>query len=209
MNSLKNTIKKIIQEASFKHFVYKLPYKNTLFLTFDDGPNAAYTPQLLDILRRYNARATFFLVGKNVEQHPDITLNIKKGGHRIGLHTYSHKNIDKMNKDEFEKEILLNQQAIANVIKETPVILRPPQGRLNSRNLLWAILNNITIVHYTITSNDWKLNCADDILNLIRSVKIEGGEIISFHDSNTYTIEAMPQILHDLKEKGFSFSSIF
>ena len=209
MNILKNTIKKIIQEASFKHFVYKLPCKNTLFLTFDDGPNAAYTPQLLDILRRYNAKATFFLVGKNVEKYPDITLNIKKDGHSIGLHTYSHKNIDKMNKDEFEKEILLNQQVIANIIKEAPVILRPPQGRLNSRNLLWAILNNITIVHYTITSNDWKLNCADDILNLIRSVKIEGGEIISFHDSNTYTIEAMPQILHDLKEKGFSFSSIF
>ena len=160
-------------------------------------------------MRRYNAKATFFLFGKNVAQYPDITLNIKKDGHRIGLHTYSHKNIDKMNKDEFEKEILLNQQTIANVIKETPVILRPPQGRLNSRNLLWAILNNITIVHYTVTSNDWKSTCADDILSLIRGVKIEGGEILSFHDSNIYTIEAMPQILHDFKKKGFAFSSIF
>lgn len=200
--------KRLIQAVSGGRFVYRFPRGRQLFLTFDDGPDPNHTLALVDILTRYNARASFFLVGRAVERHPDIVARLHAAGHTVGLHTHTHKTLDRMERTEFVEEIAQNQRAIRAAISTSPILLRPPEGRLNLRNLLWARSIGLRVIHYTYTSNDWKADSAGYIRSQIPDQSLEGGEILSFHDSNAHTLEAMPALIEACTRRGFGFQPI-
>ena len=199
---LKNLAKNSVQLLSHGQFVYSLKTTDRVFFTFDDGPNDSFTPKVLEILRDFGHQATFFLIGEQVNRFPSIARQILSEGHRIGLHTHGHRMLDELNRTEFNAEIRENQEAIANAVGETPTILRPPRGRLRLRNLRWAAQANVRLIHYTITSNDWKAKCCEDVLNAVKLERVRPGDIISFHDNNENTIAALPILLKGISAKG-------
>ncbi len=202
-------LKTLLQALSLRRFLFKVPDKpKTLFLTFDDGPDPVYTPKILEILDHHRIQASFFLVGQQVEQHPEILHRLKLGSHTVGLHTYSHQSIRSLDKTQLATEIEQNQNAIHEVLGQRPNLLRPPRGEISLSSLHHAMRLGLKVVHYTITSNDWKLESPEAILNQIYRNPISGGDIISFHDNNDNTCIAVDSLITEYKERGYSFASL-
>src|SRR5205814_9687938 len=102
-------------------------------LTFDDGPNEKLTPRLLDLLAQHRIHATFFVIGENVAQHPEILQRAAREGHEIGNHSWSHPNLAKMSDDGVRSQIKRTEEAISGAIGSRPILLRPPYGSLTTR----------------------------------------------------------------------------
>jgi peptidoglycan/xylan/chitin deacetylase (PgdA/CDA1 family) len=207
-NRLKHLAKTLLQRLSGGRFVYRIPDRSSLYMTFDDGPDERYTPAVLDVLRRHGAKATFFLVGTHVAQHPELVRALREQGHTVGLHTHTHRTMDRMSHAEFDREIELNQSAIQEAIDSRPTLLRPPEGRLTFNSLLWAVAKGLRVIHYTVTSNDWKATSSEEITELFANVDVHGGEILSFHDNNPFTVEAVQALIERYTRAGFQFRSI-
>jgi peptidoglycan/xylan/chitin deacetylase (PgdA/CDA1 family) len=203
---MKLYLKMLLQTFTFYHFVFKFTSSKIIYLTFDDGPSALYTRYILDTLDHFCAKATFFLVGENVQRYPGIVAKIQASGHSIGLHTFSHKRLDRMCKREFIAEIIKNQVAIEEITGYRPFIFRPPHGKIGIRNFIWSISHGLRIVHFTITSSDWQANSGFEIIQTIRNHRIRGGEILCFHDTVRHTVDALPLILDELRGLGFYFA---
>lgn len=188
------------------------PSTNYVALTFDDGPSPEYTPLILDILKEKDVTATFFLVGSHVEKYPDIAKRIVKEGHEVGNHTYHHVNIPTLKYNDLHREILLTNKVIHQITGESPSYLRPPRGMYDARYRRLAHLLGQDIVLWTISGQDWKSTVsARAIVSRIVN-KSSGGEIILLHDSGALIrseggnhkalVEALPQIIDGLREKG-------
>jgi peptidoglycan-N-acetylglucosamine deacetylase len=200
--------KQLVQTVTGGRFVYRFPRGRQLYLTFDDGPNPDWTPALVEVLARCGVAATFFLVGQAVERHPDIVTRLHAAGHAIGLHTHTHKPLDRMGHVEFLDEIARNRQAIHAAIGSSPSLLRPPEGRVNLRSLRWARSLGLRVIHFTYTSNDWKAGSAQYIRSQIPERSLAGGEILSFHDASAFTLEAIPGLVDSCTRRGFVFQAI-
>jgi len=193
-----------------EHFKY-------VAITFDDGPDPLYTPEILDILKDKGVPATFFLVGKNAESYPDIAKRIAREGHSIGNHTYSHRSLIPLSAKGQEEEIKKCEAAIEKVTGVRPVLFRPPRGVYTAfaRKLLKN--ERYTIVLWDVSAMDWAELPPDKIVErVVKSVK--PGSIILFHDSGdlvtykggnrTSTVEALPRVIDELKKQGYEFVTV-
>ena len=196
-------IKKAVQFGSFNTVIFRKPPENGIFLTFDDGPDGCFTIEALEILARYGARATFFLVGENVVKFPRVVWQIKEQGHGIGLHTFTHKAINDMGREEFVNEIALNRSALNTLIPDPIYLLRPPFGRISLRNVYWAFEMGLKLVHYTAVLYDWESRSKEEIVHRFNGLKLTGGEIILLHENNSHTLGALPTILESIRSQGF------
>lgn len=183
-----------------------------LALTFDDGPCKLYTEEILGILSEYNAKATFFVIGKNAEKYPELVRLEKENGHEIGNHTYSHPEMRKISPEEFEQEITKTQEIIKEITGEYPVLFRPPGGYLSNSIVDKISSNNCRTVLWSWRQDtrDWEKPKADVIVNSVIS-NIKDGDIILFHDYNTKgstTPEALRKLLPKLKEMGYEFVTV-
>lgn len=154
--------------------------KKQIALTFDDGPLPPYTEQVLDILKSRKIRATFFVCGKDVEQHPHIVHRIHSEGHAIGNHTWSHSYLYFMSRKKIAEEVDRTQEAIRRSTGLTPKLFRPPYG---SRWLgLYPVLNQrgMNLVQWSLSAEDWKLG-PDEIVRTVQS-SLRPGAIILMHD---------------------------
>ena len=183
-------------------------------LTFDDGPDEVYTPQVLDILKKYDVKATFFLVGENIERNADIVAREVEEGHEIGNHTYTHINVDKNGYNEIYNEIVKTQDIIKKITGEEPKLFRPPY-RAISKNMCDIIKNkNMNIILWSnLDPRDWSNPGVYYIVNTI-DTKVENGNIILLHDYNrvrsskSQTVQALDSIIPKLKEKGYKFVTV-
>ncbi|RDY24895.1 polysaccharide deacetylase family protein [Romboutsia maritimum] len=183
-------------------------------LTFDDGPDEDFTPQVLDILKKYNVKATFFVVGEKVQFNPEILKMEKEEGHEIGNHTFTHINVEKRNYQEVEREISKTQEAIKKVIDKEPKLFRPPYRAIN-KNICDIIKNkNMNIVLWSnLDPRDWSNPGVYSIVNTIIT-KVENGNIILLHDYNkartpkSQTIQALETVIPSLQKKGFKFVTV-
>lgn len=183
-------------------------------LTFDDGPDDVFTPQILDILKKYDVKATFFLVGENVSSNSDIVKREFEEGHEIGNHTFTHINVAKKSYDEIYNEIIKTQEAIKEVIGVEPKLFRPPY-RAISRNMCDIIKNkDMNIVLWSnLDPRDWSNPGVYYIVNTIET-KVKNGNIILLHDYNnlrnsrSQTIQALESVIPFLKEKGYKFVTV-
>jgi peptidoglycan-N-acetylglucosamine deacetylase len=197
----------------FRSLVWNIPTKDLiLFLTFDDGPIPEVTPSVLEILKRYNAKATFFCIGENVKKHPEIFQRIINDGHTVGNHTHNHLNgwktktedyIDNINKCEAE----LNIKTKASNLKP---FFRPPFGRI-TRSQYSSIKKHYSIIMWDVISMDWKEHfSAEDCFQIVAR-KAKPGSIIVFHDSLKAVARmnpALEKILEYFSKKGFRFEGI-
>ena len=185
-------------------------------LTFDDGPNAVYTPQILDILKRYNVKATFFLIGKNVDRMPRVAKRIADEGHSIGNHSYVHPDF------MFESDVLIEEQlkkteeAIQKAAGVTTHLFRPPYGGENHRVLVEAENLGYYIIEWSVTGgNGWEEIKSDRIVQNVVS-ETRNGSIILLHDGNrlarnpdrSQVVKALPVIIESLQKKGYIFVTV-
>ena len=168
---------------------------------------SGYTPLLLAILDAYEVKATFFLVGKKVEQHPDLVTAIASDGHNIGNHTYHHFNLTALSTDEAMLEIRAGAAALKRVTGQMPHLFRPPGGRVDDQVAECARgLGQIT-VFWTNNSGDYTNPGSEIIIDRVLS-KVQNGGILLFHAGIIQTIDALPRIIATLKSRGYQFVTI-
>lgn len=179
--------------------------KKAIYLTFDDGPTPQVTDWTLDLLKQYNAKATFFCIGKNVKEHPEIYKRILDEGHSVGNHTFNH--IKGWNTKT--ADYLKNVENASTLIKSD--LFRPPYGRITPQQSKTISKNGYNIIMWTILSLDWdkrvsKEKCAYNVIKNVGS-----GDIIVFHDSLKASRNmqyALPKVLEYFSNKGFTFKRI-
>jgi peptidoglycan/xylan/chitin deacetylase (PgdA/CDA1 family) len=186
------------------------PLPGTIALTFDDGPNPIYTPQILAILKKNNIKATFFMVGANAEKYPDIVKMVLADGHAVDSHSYSHPMLTKISDSQLQKEVLLPQSIIQKILGIKPVCLRYPFGASNEhvRNVIHE--HGMMPVAMGFNSFDYERPGTDKIVNWVLK-NIYSGQIILLHDGydkREQTVAALPQIIDGVRQKGLGFSPI-
>ncbi|RIE02793.1 polysaccharide deacetylase family protein [Cohnella faecalis] len=177
-------------------------------LTFDDVPDPRFTPQILDVLKRKNVKATFFVVGKRASKHPDLVTRMQREGHAIGNHSYNHPDFSKLTLSEMQGQIRRSQNIIEGIVGYEPRLIRPPYGEINAEQLQWAKENGYTVVNWDVDSSDWRQLPAERIFrNVTRSVK--PGSIVLMHagggegQSLAGTVAALPRIIDWLRANGY------
>lgn len=186
-----------------------LPTKYVV-LTFDDGPDAAYTPKILDILATYEAKATFFEIGKNVKKHPELSKRIHDAGHSVQNHTWTHADLRHLSATAFRQQVTSTDQAIHAAIGSTPACLRPPYGGMDPTVRQRAKALGKDLVVWTVDSRDWTKPGTTAIVQRVLK-NVHNGSVILMHDgggNRTQTIAALPTILKSLKAKGYGFRTL-
>jgi peptidoglycan/xylan/chitin deacetylase (PgdA/CDA1 family) len=170
-------------------------------ITFDDGPNSHCTGRLLDGLKKRGVKATFFLIGKNVKENPDLVKRLDEEGHLIGNHTYNHVEITRISDEEAKKEITDTDEAICAITGKHVEYMRPPFG-LWQEELEQEL--NVMPVMWSVDPLDWTTKNVDEIVN---KVVTEAGEndIILLHDCYDSSVDAALRIIDILQKKGFEF----
>lgn len=178
-----------------------------IYLTFDDGPHPVHTAFVLDELKKYNAKATFFCIGNNVQQYPDTFQRIIEEGHAIGNHTQHHLNGKKTADDVYIKNI----QEAAKYIDSN--LFRPPYGRIKTfqAKIITSLARPYKIIMWTVLSGDFDAEisnkrCLENVL-----FKTNNGSIVVFHDSEKAAekmMSTLPVVLRHFSERGFSFEKI-
>lgn len=179
-------------------------------LTFDDGPSIKYTGIILDILKKYNIRATFFVIGENAEQYPELVQREILEGHEIGNHTYSHCKISKLDSSSIQNELICTEEVIYEIDDYRPSIFRPPEGKITGKVVAAARELDYSIIMWNIDTRDWAHTPVDEIVdNVLTNVK--SGDIILFHDfvsKTSPTPQALEKIIPILLERGYNFVTV-
>lgn len=186
-------------------------------LTFDDGPNEPFTSQTLDILRQYGVKATFFMIGQNVEQWTEVCQRVIREGHIIGNHSYFHSRWLAFNRGRnIARELKLAQEAIYQASGVTPSLFRPPYG-LRSPWLLTAAANlGFTVITWDNMTNDWDSGKGAEQIASAILTRAKPGSIIVLHDGRgikhgfdrTSLLGALPHLLAGLKQQGYQFVTV-
>jgi peptidoglycan-N-acetylglucosamine deacetylase len=193
----------------FSSYVWSIPtQKKEVFLTFDDGPHPEVTIWVLEQLKQYNALATFFCVGENVQQYPQVYARILAEGHAVGNHTQHHVNGWKVSTDAYIKDVKEAAQLIDSHL------FRPPYGRIKKKQAVAvkeALKPHAKIIMWDVLSADFDTAFTPEqcLKNVTRHAR--AGSVIVFHDSEKAAPNlkyALPKVLEDLNRKGYSFSRI-
>ncbi len=195
-----------------------LPPK-TLVLTFDDGPHPRYTDQILDILKKYGLKAVFFQVGRNLGPETTeagakltttaaVSTRILAQGSTLGNHSYSHPVLPKMTEAGYTEEIETTSALLTTIMKEPPVLFRPPYGAINEGILSKVQSDKMKAILWNVDSEDW----ADPVPNsiaqrVVQEVEKQGHGIILFHDIHKVTLEVLPSLIETLQKDGYQFAS--
>jgi peptidoglycan/xylan/chitin deacetylase (PgdA/CDA1 family) len=178
-------------------------------MTFDDGPHDTLTPKLLDLLKAHHIKATFFVIGQNVAEHPEVLRRAAREGHEIGNHSWSHPNLGKMSDDAVRSQLQKTDDEIKSALGgRRPTLMRPPYGSLTDRQKKW-IHNEFgyQIILWDVDPLDWKRPGPTVVCNRILK-ETRPGSIVLSHDIHPGTIEAMPATFDQLEAKGFKFVTV-
>lgn len=178
--------------------------KKLVALTFDDGPHQKVTPQILKTLKKYDAKATFFVLGSNAKKYPTILKEVYKAGHEIGNHTYNHADLTKLNKQQVQDEINKSDEAIKAAIGKNSTLFRPPYGASNK-----DISSQLTVpnILWTIDTLDWKHHNPELTLQNV-NIHVKNGSIILMHDIHQTTADALDSVLASLKKQGYELVTV-
>ncbi|MEU1045186.1 glycosyltransferase [Streptomyces sp. NPDC005897] len=189
----------------------------TIVLTFDDGPDPTWTPQVLEILEKYDVPGTFFLVGSMVSRHPGIVRDLVEQGNEVGVHTFTHIDLSYQSRARVTREIEQTQLALAGAAGITTTLFRAPYSSQTDAidNYSWPVYESLgedgyTSVFIDTDSDDWKRPGVSKIVEWATPEDGEGASVL-FHDAGgerSQTIEALPQYIEKMKAKGYTFTTV-
>ena len=173
-------------------------------LTFDDGPSAAQTPRLLQILREKNVKATFFVLGNLAKKSPEILRQEEAEGHEVGSHTMTHANLKRSTLEELKWELSAVNSTFVEILGHAPTLMRPPYGNINNNVRNYA---NLPLILWAVDPEDWRYR---DVATVRRNVVYNtfDGAIILLHDIHATTVDAVAGIIDDLKAAGYEFMTV-
>ncbi|MEY8426640.1 polysaccharide deacetylase family protein [Lachnospiraceae bacterium 46-15] len=178
--------------------------KPKIALTFDDGPHPVYTPKLLDGLKERNVKATFFVVGKNIEGREDIIKRMDEEGHLIGNHTYDHVKITGLPEEEACAQITKTSELVKEITGKNTEFVRPPFGAWDKK--LECGFEMFPVL-WSIDPLDWTTKNVDAVVQKVLS-RAEENSIILLHDYYDSSVEAALKIVDALLERGFEFVTV-
>lgn len=180
-------------------------------LTFDDGPDAKYTTAILDILKEKGVKATFFVVGTQVEKYPEVMKRIKEEGHAIGNHTQAHKNLRELGRSGILQQITQADEAIEAAVGYTPSLFRAPYGAVSDMLIDELEDEDRRLVGWTVDTRDWAGTSIPEMREMIRKETESNGIILMHSFGGKYirnTVEMLPDIIDDLQELGFTLVTV-
>jgi len=204
-----------IIRSYFKDYIWDVDTdKKEVYLTFDDGPTLKVTEFVLDTLKAYNAKATFFCIGKNIENHPEIFKKIINRGHTVGNHSQNHLNGWKVNTDLYIKNVEKCQDVLDNLQTQNSKLkklFRPPYGKIKKSQAKTLLSKGYKIIMWTILSGDFDLKTAKEkcLKNVINNTT--KGSIVVLHDSvkaYSHLKYTLPKVLDYFTEKGYVFKAL-
>lgn len=197
----------------YPHLHWRVPVtEKILYITLDDGPVSGPTDFALETLKKFEARATFFCIGDNIQKHPEIFLKLIADGHAVGNHTYHHVNGWQVSLDEYIKEVKQCDVALSGFLpvqkpgEDSPKLFRPPYGRITRTQI--QALAKYKIMMWDVLSHDYNKRISPEacLRNSIRATR--PGSIVVFHDSvkaEKNMAYAFPRYLDHFRHKGYSF----
>ena len=193
-----------MQKLDVMSYSAKTTDKNKVAITFDDGPNPEYTVELLEGLQNLGVKATFFVLGAEVEKYPDIVKKIDDGGHLIGVHSYEHVNFGQIGDEAAIEQIEKTQEAIHNVTGKYAGYIRPPYG-------CWKKSLDVEVplieVLWDIDPLDWATKDADTVVQRILK-GVPEGSIILLHDASQSSVQAAFSVIDILQQENYEFVTV-
>lgn len=171
-------------------------------ISFDAAWGADYTEDLLKIMRNYDVKTTFFLVGFWVDKYPDMVKRIDEEGHEIGNHSSKHPHMSQLSKEQIVEELTRTSEKIEAITNKKVTLFRPPFGDYNNRLIETSRGLGIQVIQWDVDSLDYKDYGADAIVKKVLS-KVKNGSIVLFHNNANYTKDALPIILENLQKEGY------
>lgn len=186
-------------------FVRGNPYLKEVALTFDDGPYQGSTAKILDVLKSEKVHATFFIIGKHIDEHPSLVRRMLNEGHEVGNHTYDHQRLDQLSAANAEAELRDCESAFGRATGSKMFLMRPPGMRFNNQVLSVCQDMDYVTVHWNVAVGDFEeIGAPTIVARVLKQVK--NGSVILLHDC-PQTAEALPAILRAIKAQGFRFQT--
>lgn len=197
----------LVRNAHHHHLVTQVDTggDKVVALTFDDGPDPRFTPDVLDILSRNRVRATFFVIGESVERFPGLVEQAVLEGHEIENHTWSHPELDRGEQVSFYAELERCDRIVTEVAGRKPIYFRPPKRLYNQEVIETAQLNDYHVVLWTVGLENRRDRTETDVVRRVVK-KVRPGAIILAHDGcldRRLTVQALPLLIRELKAKGY------
>lgn len=187
--------------------------KKRVALTFDDGPDDVYTPRILDLLKKHEVKATFFLVGERVTWAPAVARRIFDEGHEVANHTWNHQNLAKLKLKDAIWQVDRADQEFRKMFGRSFKVFRPPYGFLTVESASALVERGYTLAYWNVDSFDWRGPTAAEVLEHVRP-EIAPGAIVLFHSAASRPgeldgpVEALDKLIVELKEQGYAFVTI-
>lgn len=179
-----------------------------LYLTFDDGPVPEFTIPLLKLLEQHQVKATFFIIGKCAENHPELILRMKNEGHKIANHTYTHPPFHKVSIYHKLNEVLDTNVLIEKITGEQCNMFRAPQGRWDIKLLFKLFRLKITAIHWSRDSMDFLKEPPEKIIQRFNLEPVDSGDILLFHDDDMRCIQALEVLIPQWLNQGYSLEAL-
>lgn len=179
-----------------------------VYLTFDDGPNPRYTPRLLDLLARHEAKATFFLIGDQIALYGDLIRRIVAEGHRLGNHSWNHPLFARLRLDEQLEQVERTDRALSDFTGEDRAPFRPPRGDVTLRLLSRFARLGRALVHWSYDSMDYGSTSADSLIERMRQRPPVPGDIVLLHDDGDASFDILSALLPEWRAQGLAFTTL-
>lgn len=181
---------------------------NVRYLTFDDGPDPEHTPPLLDLLSAHGVKATFFLIGQKIEQHPELVRRIVAEGHLVGNHSYSHWEFRNMTLRKQLSEVHRTDVLLAAFDQRRHHRVRTPRGYLAAPLLLYFASHRRSFVHWSYDSLDYQPQPLEDLVARLRERPPVAGDIVLMHDDSSMACKALSTLLPEWLASGHRFHAL-
>lgn len=199
----------ILHRTLFPSLLWRMPGKK-IYLTFDDGPHSVATPAVLDVLKKHEVRATFFLSGENIPGREDIVERISNEGHSIGIHAYNHSRMLAFSKSQTKNEIEHTGKIVSDIIHRNVRLFRPPFGFFSWKTISAARDLEFLLVLWSCLTGDFR-KWTDEKVVRVSLKGLSGGAILVYHDNDLTQhriAKILDSVIPEIKRRGYEFGAI-